>query len=42
MARKKVKSECLARNLEDEIENVKDETIVTGHEAAKRESLAGS
>jgi len=42
MARKKVKSECRSRNLEDELEKVKNETIVTGHEAAKRDSLAGS
>jgi hypothetical protein len=42
MARKKVKSECRATNLEVEIKKVKDETIVTGHEAAKRDSLAGS
>jgi hypothetical protein len=42
MARKRVKSKCRARNLEGEIENVKDETIVTGHEAAKRDSRAGS
>jgi hypothetical protein len=41
MARRKVKSECRARNLESEIENVKGETIVTGHIAAiiKRDSL---
>jgi hypothetical protein len=42
MARKKVKSEGRVRNLEGEIEKVKDKTIVTGHEAAKRESRAGS
>jgi membrane-bound inhibitor of C-type lysozyme len=42
MVRKKVNSECRARNLEVEIENVKDESIVTVHEAAKRDSLAGS
>jgi hypothetical protein len=41
-ARKKVKSESRSRNLEDELEKVKDGTMVTGHEAAKRESLAGS
>jgi hypothetical protein len=37
IARKKVKSKSRVRNLAVEIENVKDETIVTGHEAAKRE-----
>jgi hypothetical protein len=42
MARKKVKTNCRARNLEGEIEKVKDETIVTGHEAAKRDSLVRS
>jgi membrane-bound inhibitor of C-type lysozyme len=42
MSRKKVKFECRARTLEGEIENVKDETIVTGHETAKRDSLSGS
>ena len=42
LARKKEKNECRSRNLEEEIEKVKDETKVTGHEAAKRHSLAGS
>jgi hypothetical protein len=42
MARKKAKTEFRARNLEGEIEKVKDETIVTGHEAAKSDSLGGS
>jgi hypothetical protein len=36
MARKKVKDECRAINLECELE-----TFVTGHEAAKRRSVAG-
>ena len=40
MARKMVKTESRARKLEGEIEKVKDETIVTGQEAAKKESLA--
>ena len=40
--RKKVKDECRAINLECELERVKDETIVTGHEAAKRRRVAGS
>jgi hypothetical protein len=31
MARKKKESDCWARNLEDELENVKDKTIVPGH-----------
>jgi hypothetical protein len=35
MARKKVTSDCRASNLEGEIEMAKDNTIVTGHEAAK-------
>jgi hypothetical protein len=39
--RKKVKDECRAINLECELERVKDETIVTGHEAAKRKRVAG-
>jgi hypothetical protein len=41
-ARKKVKYEGRCSNLEEEMEKVKDEIIVTGHEAAKRDSLAGS
>jgi hypothetical protein len=41
MARKKVKEECRAINLECDLGRVKDETIVTGHEAAKRRSVAG-
>jgi hypothetical protein len=39
--RKKVKDECRAVNLERKLERVKDETIVTGHEAAKRKRVAG-
>jgi hypothetical protein len=42
MARKKVKSDTRTRNLEDEMEKVKDDIIVTGHEAAERVSLGGS
>jgi hypothetical protein len=36
LARKRMKDEFRAKNLECELETVKDETIVTGHEAAKR------
>jgi hypothetical protein len=42
VARKQVKYECRAKNLEEEMEKAKDGTEVTGHEAAKRDSLAGS
>jgi hypothetical protein len=42
IARKKVEYECRAINLVEEIEKFKDETKVTGHEAAKRDSIAGS
>jgi hypothetical protein len=41
MGRKKVKDECRGINLECELERVKDETFVTGHEAAKRKIVAG-
>jgi hypothetical protein len=41
-ARKKVKEESRARNLVAEIEKAKDGTIVTTHEAAIRNSEAGS
>jgi hypothetical protein len=40
--RKEVKVARRKGNLKDELEKVKDETIVTGNEAAKRDSLAGS
>jgi hypothetical protein len=36
-----MKDEFRAKNLEYELETVKDETIVTGHKAAKRDSVAG-
>ena len=41
-AQKKVKSDRRARNLDDEMMKVKDETVITGHEVAKRNSLAES
>jgi hypothetical protein len=40
MARKQAKSELRTKNLEDELEQVKDDTVVSGYEAAKRDSLA--
>ncbi len=36
LARKMMKDEFRAKNLECELKTVKDETVVTGHEAAKR------
>jgi hypothetical protein len=42
LALKKAKCVYRTRNLEVEIEKVKDETIVTEHEAAKRDMAAGS
>jgi hypothetical protein len=41
VARKVMRDEFRATNLECELETVKDEAIVTGHEAAKRDNVAG-